>query len=132
MTGIVKAKQRLFVYGTLARGRQNSHLLEGIGGTWSRARVKGTLHAKGWGATMGYPAIVLDERGEDIEGDLFSSERLLDQWTRLDEFEGPAYQRVSTEVTLDGGSTAIARVYVLRSQPSRPSLGPESLRRHPL
>lgn len=101
MAESVESKQRLFVYGTLAPGRPNSHLLETIGGAWCRARVRGTLHEKGWGATLGYPAIVLDPRGEEIEGALFSSERLGDHWARLDDFEGPAYTRVSTEVTLD-------------------------------
>ena len=64
--------QRLFVYGTLAPGRPNSHMLEAIGGAWRRASVRGTLHPEGWGATLGYPAIVLGEDGRKVEGSLFS------------------------------------------------------------
>lgn len=110
--------QRLFVYGTLAPGRSNSHLLEAIGGTWRPARVRGTLHAEGWGATLGYPALVLDEEGGEVEGSVFSSERLADHWERLDRFEGEAYERVSTEVALDDGSKIKAWVYVLAAQPA--------------
>lgn len=106
--------QRLFVYGTLAPGRPNSHLLEAIAGTWCRGKVRGTLHPRGWGATLGYPALVLDERGEEVEGYLFSSEELADHWGRLDEFEGEAYERVSTEITLEDGGTVRAHVYVLK------------------
>ena len=50
-------KQRLFVYGTLAPGRPNEHVLAPLGGTWQPAFVRGRLHAQGWGAAPGYPAI---------------------------------------------------------------------------
>ncbi len=105
--------ERLFVYGTLAPGRQNQHLLKEIDGTWESATVTGTLHPHGWGATMGYPALVLDEDGEQVKGFLFSSDNLSDHWTRLDEFEGRAYRRVLTVVKLNDRSAVDAYVYVL-------------------
>ena len=37
---------------------------------------------------MGYPGIVLDVQGIEIQGFFFSSEKLSDHWARLDEFEG--------------------------------------------
>jgi gamma-glutamylcyclotransferase (GGCT)/AIG2-like uncharacterized protein YtfP len=43
---------------------------------------------------MGYPGIVLDEKGVEISGYIFTSEQLDDHWDELDEFEGQEYQRV--------------------------------------
>ena len=48
--------ERLFVYGSLAPGESNAHVLAGIDGTWEPATVTGTLHPEGWGATLGFPA----------------------------------------------------------------------------
>lgn len=106
--------QRLFVYGTLAPGQPNEHLLAFINGTWEHATVRGTLHQKGWGATLGYPAIVLDELGDEVEGFLFSSDELVEHWARLDDFEGQAYERTMTVVTLDDQRTVDAYVYALK------------------
>ena len=38
--------QRLFVYGTLAPGRANAHVLTGIDGTWEEASVTGKRYAE--------------------------------------------------------------------------------------
>ena len=108
--------QRLFVYGTLAPGRPNAHRLEEIGGSWKEATVTGKLYPDGWGATMGYPAIVPIESGEDVAGFVFSSEELADHWDELDEFEGEAYERVPVVATLRDNSTVDAYVYALRQE----------------
>ncbi len=79
---------RLFVYGTLAPGRSNAHVLADVPGQWEPATVKGTLVQEGWGAAEGYPGIVLDDDGGDVQGLLFSSEQLAEHWARLDAFEG--------------------------------------------
>ena len=114
-----RAIPRLFVYGSLAPGRANAHVLADFPGTWKPATVVGTLVPEGWGAAAGYPGIVLGEQGATVEGLLFSSESLAEHWARLDEFEGDAYERVLTRVTLQDGSTVEAYVYALRgnSQP---------------
>ena len=106
--------QRLFVYGSLAPGRPNEEVLKELGGSWEDAIVTGTLHSKGWGAELGYPAIVLDEHGEDVCGFLFSSDRLKDYWSMLDDFEGEAYERVLAVARLCDRRTVDAYVYVLR------------------
>lgn len=85
---------RLAVYGTLGPGRKNHWVLEGITGTWQKGWVRGHLHQEGWGAVEGYPAIVLDERGPEVEVPVFTSQDLPGHWTRIDEFEGPEYRRV--------------------------------------
>lgn len=105
---------RLFVYGTLAPGQPNAHLLTPLKGLWQRASVRGALHPEGWGATLGYPAIILDESAEPVEGYVFTSAALAAHWPELDEFEGDAYARVATSVTLDDNTTVEAFVYVLR------------------
>lgn len=104
---------RLFVYGTLAPGQPNAHVLADVPGTWEPASVTGTLLAQGWGAAIGYPGIVLDERGETVHGQVFSSEALADHWARLDAFEGDGYRRVPTTARLDDGRTVDAYVYSL-------------------
>ena len=105
---------RLFVYGTLIPGGPNEHVLQQIGGSFETGSVKGTLHPEGWGATMGYPAIKLDERGNEVQGFLFTSENLSEHWAQLDEFEGDAYQRVLTKVKLKDNRTVDAYVYTIR------------------
>ncbi len=106
--------QRLFVYGTLAPGGPNEHLLQRIGGSWQKASARGKLIPEGWGATLGYPAIVLDPDGDKVEGLLFSSDALSEHWRKFDEFEGEGYERVLTMVELSDGSTVQAYIYALR------------------
>ena len=102
---------RLFVYGTLAPGRPNDHVLADIGGTWEPATVKGRLLQEGWGAAAGYPGIILDEQADDVEGFLFSSDQLAAHWPRLDEFEGQGYERVLTKAKRKDGTPVDAFVY---------------------
>lgn len=104
---------RLFVYGTLAPGRPNEHLLSNVPGNWQPATVTGTLFQEGWGAAIGYPGIVLNEHGGEVEGFLFSSDVLPEHWMRLDEFEGEGYERVITQAKLDDGTAVDAYIYSL-------------------
>ena len=106
--------ERLFVYGTLAPGRANHHLLAEVPGEWMPARLRGRLHDEGWGAEMGCPGIVPCEDGDEVEGYLFCSTVLAGHWPMLDAFEGPGYRRVSVRVTTDSGATFEASVYALR------------------
>ncbi len=108
------AINNLFVYGTLAPGRPNEHILKKIEGTWQKGSVTGILHQEGWGAAMGYPAITLDENGNEVEGFLFSSDDLSSYWEELDEFEGSAYERVIVNVSLENKSTIEAYIYTLK------------------
>ena len=106
--------ERLFVYGTLAPGRPNGHILAEVPGTWMSAAVKGTLCQEGWGAEVGYPGIVLDEQGSEVNGFIFSSKALAKHWPRLDDFEGEGYERVVTLAKLGNGSVVKAWIYVLK------------------
>jgi gamma-glutamylcyclotransferase (GGCT)/AIG2-like uncharacterized protein YtfP len=109
-------EEHLFVYGTLAPGRPNEHVLAPYAGTWTPATVRGELVDHGWGAEHGYPAIVLRADGPEVSGLLFSSDVLGDHWAALDAFEGPGYERVrATASTTDG--EVEAWVYVDRPAP---------------
>lgn len=118
---------RLFVYGTLAPGRSNEHVLAGVPGTWEPATVTGRLLQAGWGAAAGFPGIVMDEHAPEVHGVLFSSESLDEQWDRLDEFEGDGYERVLTTTKLPDGSSAEAYIYVLRGSVEVPGSGPGAI-----
>ena len=106
---------RLFVYGTLAPGRPNEHILADIPGTWEPATVRGMLYPEGWGAAAGYPGIVLDANGSEVSGLLFTSETLAAHWSRLDEFEGEGYERLIASAMLNDGTTVDAYIYQLSS-----------------
>ena len=112
----LEADCRLATYGSLAPGRPNHHQLEGLDGRWLHGRVTGVLVDAGWGASLGYPALVLDPAGPGIDVDVFESVDLPGQWTRLDVFEGPGYRRVVTTVQTALGAVK-ASIYVLRSPP---------------
>lgn len=104
--------QRLFVYGTLAPGRPNEHVLAEVDGEWEPATVRGTLVQEGWGAGMGFPAITLTEDAAEVSGFLFVSERLEYHWARLDAFEGEGYERVMVTAKRADGLMVDAQVYV--------------------
>lgn len=104
----------LFVYGSLQPGRENAFRLERIGGQWLKGSVRGTLLDRGWGAGIGFPALIPDDGGEEIIGYLFRSPQLDSAWPELDAFEGSDYERVSVRVTLTGGQKVDAHVYALR------------------
>ncbi len=106
----------MFVYGTLAPGEVNDHILEPLTGSWQSASVNGTLHPEGWGASYGFPAMKLDKNAGFVYGKLFTSELLPENWSRLDEFEGSAYKRVTTQVRLQDGRQVEANVYVLNEE----------------
>jgi len=109
---------RLFVYGTLAPGRPNEHILADVPGTWEPATVRGRLLQEGWGAAVGYPGIVLSEAGDEVHGFVFSSEELSAHWNRLDEFEGEGYVRVLVPAQLENGGIVEAHIYALADSPS--------------
>jgi gamma-glutamylcyclotransferase (GGCT)/AIG2-like uncharacterized protein YtfP len=106
------ALHRLATYGSLAPGRPNQHQLDGLEGRWFAGHVNGMLVHAGWGAGLGYPALVLDPDGLDISVDVFESVDLPAHWERLDAFEGPGYQRVAVLVRTSVGDVD-ASIYVL-------------------
>jgi gamma-glutamylcyclotransferase (GGCT)/AIG2-like uncharacterized protein YtfP len=106
----------LFVYGTLAPGKPNEHILSNKSGTWVEASVRGSLYQEGWGAALGYPGLVLDDNAEKVVGLVFSSDELPDLWSTLDEFEGEGYQRVLTTAEFTNGTEAQVYVYQIKKR----------------
>lgn len=106
-------QNNLFIYGTLAPGRSNHYIMDGIDGHWQKATTHGHLKQLGWGAQQGYPAIHPDPDGPLVDGYLLTSTVLQQHWGRLDEFEGEEYQRVEIDVTTESGELVQAYVYAL-------------------
>ena len=109
---------RLFVYGTLAPGEPNAHIMEPMKGTWLPGKIRGTLYPGGWGAALGYPGIVLDSEGDVVSGQVFTSSDLPAHWQRLDEFEGAGYVRSKVLVMLNDETQVSAYVYTLSEIPT--------------
>ena len=104
--------QRLAVYGSLAPGRPNHGQLAHLPGRWFTGVVYGRLLEAGWGADLGFPGLVLDDDGDEIEVQIFESTNLKTEWSRLDAFEGPGYRRVVVEANTSTGPVA-AYIYAL-------------------
>lgn len=104
--------RRLAVYGSLAPGRPNHHELEALSGRWREGTVRGHLRQAGWGATLGYPGLELDDDGDHVPVHVLESDDLPAHWARLDAFEGEGYRRVVATVHTSSG-TFEAFVYVL-------------------
>ncbi len=102
------------MYGTLAPGAPNHHVLESLSGEWREGFVHGDLHQKGWGAQHGYPAIRWNPRSGQIPVKLLVSEDLEHHWERLDELEGPGYQRILVPVYTGDEVLAVANIYEAR------------------
>ncbi|MEO1275454.1 MAG: gamma-glutamylcyclotransferase family protein [Pseudomonadota bacterium] len=105
--GALGPEHRLAVYGTLAPGRANAHVLADIGGHWTTGTVRGRLVQLGWGAAQGYPGILLGPEGDLVEVHVLVAENLPAHWERLDAFEGSGYRRRRVTVqTADGAVEA--------------------------
>ena len=108
----------LAVYGTLAPGRQNHHIVAPLGGEWTVGEVEGELSPEGWGATHGYPAFRPRVGGGAVAVHVLTSERLPDFWASLDEFEGPDYRRIlvpvfSVDATKERRLRFVANLYAV-------------------
>jgi len=107
------SENRLAVYGSLAPGKKNHWMLEGVPGTWSPGTVRGSLHPYGWGATEGYPAMTYDEAGAEIQVQVFESALLPQHWQRIDEFEGVQYVRTLVPIAMADGRNLLCNIYEL-------------------
>lgn len=117
--------EHLFVYGTLAPGRPNAHVLSHLAGSWQEASIRGHLVQAGWGSAQGFPGVIVDASGPVVEGFVLSSHELQDDWKRLDAFEGREYERVTTQALLPDGRTIQVHVYQLRRSRALPACGHE-------
>src|SRR5215213_6546334 len=84
----------LVVYGTLAPGRPNHHVVAPLGGEWTDGLIEGDLFPMGWGAALGYPGFRPRVGGEAVAVRVLTSLSLATAWPTLDRFEGPEYKRI--------------------------------------
>jgi gamma-glutamylcyclotransferase (GGCT)/AIG2-like uncharacterized protein YtfP len=106
---------RLVAYGSLAPGRQHHPLLADLKGAWvKQLYIRGRLQDSGWGAGLGFPGFVWDERESPVEVALFMSSMLPACWGRLDAFEGGDYQRLIVPVYAGHALFTLANIYALR------------------
>lgn len=104
-----KPECSLIIYGSLAPNGPNHSVIEHIKGEYKKAKVKGKLENKGWGAELGFPGFRhgnVDDQTE-IECIVLFSEELLANWQRLDEFEGTEYKRILAKYELDTGEIGV-------------------------
>lgn len=97
------AQFRLASYGTLAPGRVNHHIMDGMDGHWSEGFVRGQLIEVGWGNEQGYPALIPDPNGDKIPVHIFESRDLPEHWERLDTFETEEYTRIILPIETETG-----------------------------
>ena len=106
----------LFVYGSLQPGAENDSYLKHIKGTWKQGYVLGNLVTEGWGSQIGFPALRVNDQGDQIKGWLLESNDLSNNWKMLDEFEGQEYKRTVVHVHVNDGTKINACIYELADQ----------------
>jgi gamma-glutamylcyclotransferase (GGCT)/AIG2-like uncharacterized protein YtfP len=101
---------RLAVYGTLAPGERNHHLLQGLPGEWSAGTVEGFRAV----LPDGLPAFEWRPGAPPVPIAVFTSPLLPSAWPRLDSFEGADYPRILVPVARPDGSALACNLYERR------------------
>ena len=97
-----RTSRTLAVYGTLAPGQPNHHVVAPLGGEWTDGLIEGDLFPTGWGAALGYPAFRPRVGGAAVAVQLLTAPLLATAWPALDRFEGPEYRRILVPVFRPG------------------------------
>ncbi len=108
----IAAQRALAVYGTLAPGESNHHVVAAIDGRWVEASIRGHRFTARWRDTPGYPGFRPDPEGPLVPALILVADDLDEHWDRLDAFEGPGYKRVEIEVFDRPGAELIGRAFV--------------------
>ncbi len=110
--------KRLAVYGSLAPGEVNHHVIEAVRGSWQVGFVRGAVKMKGWGSHVGFPGMTwVPSSDHCVPVVLFTSAELPQHWDRLDQFEGADYVRVLVLVEGVNDAAVVANLYQIRAQP---------------
>jgi gamma-glutamylcyclotransferase (GGCT)/AIG2-like uncharacterized protein YtfP len=109
--------QSLIIYGTLAPGRPNHSKIEHIKGKWAKGIIKGKLENKGWGAELGFYGFshCPIEEQEKIAAHILFSDKLAENWSLLDTFEGDEYQRILCKFELENGEIGLGNIYAIKA-----------------
>lgn len=112
MTEPLVPDRALAVYGTLAPGEPNHHLVADIDGRWVEGAVRGHRFVARWRDRPGYPGFLPDPGGPVVPVLVLVSEFLDRHWDRLDDFEGPGYRRREIAVLERSGEGSLGRAFV--------------------
>ena len=101
---LFRTSHTLAVYGTLAPGQLNHHVVAPLGGEWTDGLIEGDLLPEGWGTALGYPGFRPRVGGAAVAVQVLTAPLLATAWPALDSFEGPEYERIlvpvfSTEIS---------------------------------
>ncbi len=97
---------RLAVYGTLAPGESNHHVVASIPGRWEDGTVRGVVGKMG-----PYPTFHWKKPGGVVAVMVLHSAYLTNHWQRLDRFEGPGYRRILVPIERAGDEVVVANLY---------------------
>jgi gamma-glutamylcyclotransferase (GGCT)/AIG2-like uncharacterized protein YtfP len=99
-------ERKLIVYGTLAPGEPNHHIISDLEGEWDTCIAEGDL--------IDFNGLMLfrwKPSGKRLEMKLFISPDLPKQWAKIDKFEGFYYKRRLIAAETDRG-VSVANIYV--------------------
>jgi gamma-glutamylcyclotransferase (GGCT)/AIG2-like uncharacterized protein YtfP len=102
LDALFRTSHTLAVYGTLAPGQPNYHVVAPLGGEWTDGLIEGDLFPVGWGATLGFPAFRPRVGGATVAVKVLTAPLLATAWPTLDRFEGPEYRRILVPVFRPG------------------------------
>jgi len=116
LESLFRTREVLAVYGTLAPGQPNHHVVAPLGGEWGDGVIEGDLFPVGWGATLGYPAFRPRGGGPAVAVKVLTAPALAIAWPGLDRFEGAEYRRILVPVFTPGRADerrllAVANLY---------------------
>ena len=118
-------RHTLAVYGTLAPGQPNHHVVAPLGGEWTEGLIEGDLFPVGWGATLGYPAFLPRAGGPSVAVKVLTSPMLATAWPALDHFEGSEYRRILVPVFRPGPADE-RRLYTVANLYAAAEASPEN------
>jgi gamma-glutamylcyclotransferase (GGCT)/AIG2-like uncharacterized protein YtfP len=113
---LFRTSHTLAVYGTLAPGQPNHHVVAPLGGEWTDGLIEGDLLPMGSGAALGYPGFRPRVGGDAVAVQVLTAPLLAIAWPDLDRFEGPGYERILVPVfstELGSGEAGERRLYTV-------------------
>ena len=108
------AGRTLAVYGSLAPGQINHHLLSGLRAVWSTAEIEAVPVERGWGVRQGFAALQWSPGASRHAVHVVRSDDLATLWSRLDAFEGSDYVRTLVPLWRGSELLGVANLFSAR------------------